>query len=423
MRKFILLFAILVLLSSCIFEVIQNGDDNDLEKIKEVFLHIFDEFTMFDVEGVMSYFSEDFLNDGVDYFEERNIWYDRLGATVDIVSFSTIQINENHAYISFVINYNGVDYSVPLDGEFTDLVYFKKIDDEWKVYGNQQEYPGNYSITVETNPNGASLYLNGTKLDYTSPYTIEDLSAGYYVVGVYVKGYNEVWEEIFLSADTTIYEILEVPSYPTPTFYINSPEDGEIIDDDHFFLSGYVNDYLGNYAILNINGDEQTIEVDGFGDFHQYINVYDEVNEFFLRATNSFGNTGISDDITVYAGTGERELTIEITWNTDATDLDLHIWDPFDNYCFYGDIYGIPNGALQIDDNGYGPEIFLQQPISIGTYRVKAHFYDGYDESNPTSAIVEIRLDGTSYFYGPYEFTGDGDEQGAWWDVVDFTVE
>jgi hypothetical protein len=305
MRKYIFLLIALFVLTSCVFEYTENGDnDEDLEKIKQVFLNIFDKFTMFDVDGVMEYFSTDFLNDGVDYFEERNIWYDRLdvGASVEIISFATIQINSDHAFVSFTIDYNGVEYSVPLDGVFTDLVYFKKFDDEWKVYGNQQEFGSTYSIDITTNPSGASLYLNGIKLDHTTPYTMDNLSVGNYVIGIYLKGYNEIWKELYLSADTTMYYYLELPTYPIPEFFIDNPQDGDIIEGDNFFLLGHVNNFEGSYAILNMNGEEQTVEVDGLGDFHTFIYIYDQTNTFYLRATNSSGNTGISEDITVFQG-------------------------------------------------------------------------------------------------------------------------
>jgi len=102
MRKYFFLLIALFVLTSCIFEYTENGDnDEDIEKIKQVFLNIFDEFTMFDVDGVMEYFSADFLNDGVDYFEERNIWYDRLGASVEIMSYASILINRTTPMFPF----------------------------------------------------------------------------------------------------------------------------------------------------------------------------------------------------------------------------------------------------------------------------------------------------------------------------------
>jgi len=425
MRKYIFLLITLFVLTSCIFEYTENGDhEEDLEKIKQVFLNIFDEFTMFDVDGVMEYFSADFLNDGTDYFEERNIWYDRLGASVEVLSYASIIINNNHAYVSFTIDYNGIEYSVPLDGVFTDLVYFKKFDDEWKVYGNQQEFGNTYSIDITTNPSGASLYLNGVKLDHTTPYVMDNLSVGNYVVGIYLKGYNEIWKELYLSDDTTMYYYLELPSYPTPVFNIINPQNGDIIYGDDFFLSGYVNEFEGSYAILNMNGEEQTVEIDEFGNFHKYIDIYDETNTFYLRATNSSGNTGISEDITVFRGDDERQLRVSVYWDTDNTDVDLHVWGPDGNHCYYGDVYAIPNGALiTIDDDGYGPEVFEQQPLTYGAYTIKTHLYDGHDYLNPTTAEVEISLGDDTYFYGPHEFTAEGDNDGAWWEVTIFNVE
>lgn len=424
MRKYFFLLLSLLVLTSCLFEYTEDGDlDKEQEQIKQVFVDIFNEFTMFDVDGIMEYFSNDFLNDGVDYFEERNLWYDRLGASVEILSYASIQIDGELAYVAFTIEWDGVEYSIPLDGEFTDLVYFKKFREGWKVYGNQQEFSNTYSINIMTNPSGANLYLNGIKLDHTSPYSLHDLSMGSYIVGMYLKGYNEVWENIYLSADTSMYVYLELPTYPMPEFFIDNPQNGDIINGDSFFLSGFVNDYLGNYTILNMNGAEQTVEIDEFGNFHEYINVYDETNTFFLRATNSFGNTGISDDLTVFQADDDRTLTISVTWDTDNTDVDLHVWDSEGNHCYYGDLYAIPNGSLVTDDDGYGPEIFEQQPLTYGTFTIEAHLFDGYDYLNPTSAEVEITLGDSTYYYGPFIFTGDGYDDGAWWYVEDFDVE
>jgi hypothetical protein len=62
---------------------------------------------------------------------------------------------------------------------------------------------------------------------------------------------------------------------------------------------------------------------------------------------------------------------------------------------------------------------------------VWAHFYSGYQSSNPTYANIEITLKGNvTKTYGPYRFNNSFDKSpytmyndpDCWWNVVSFTV-
>lgn len=48
-----------------------------------------------------------------------------------------------------------------------------------------------------------------------------------------------------------------------------------------------------------------------------------------------------------------------IAWDTDGSDIDLHVWDPDENHAWYQAQDGIPDGELSSDiTSGFGPEIF-----------------------------------------------------------------
>lgn len=48
-----------------------------------------------------------------------------------------------------------------------------------------------------------------------------------------------------------------------------------------------------------------------------------------------------------------------LSWDTDKTDVDLHIWDAFGNHAWYGSQTGVPAGQLSTDIIfGFGPERF-----------------------------------------------------------------
>ena len=48
------------------------------------------------------------------------------------------------------------------------------------------------------------------------------------------------------------------------------------------------------------------------------------------------------------------------------------------------------------------------------------HFFSGYDPENTTEAEIEITYNETTYNGSYNEFTADGDDEGAWWDVGSF---
>lgn len=75
------------------------------------------------------------------------------------------------------------------------------------------------------------------------------------------------------------------------------------------------------------------------------------------------------------------DLVITITWNTDNTDIDLHVKEPTGEVCYYS----FPKtkiGGLMSDDvtQGYGPEMYILQDAKAGEYLVGANYY-GSDRS------------------------------------------
>jgi hypothetical protein len=52
-----------------------------------------------------------------------------------------------------------------------------------------------------------------------------------------------------------------------------------------------------------------------------------------------------------------------ISWDTDSTDVDLHVWDEDGNHAWYSDRSGVPGAELSDDDtDGFGPEWFFDDP-------------------------------------------------------------
>ena len=71
------------------------------------------------------------------------------------------------------------------------------------------------------------------------------------------------------------------------------------------------------------------------------------------------------------------ELRFLLVWETDANDVDLHVYDGQGNHAYYQQMRLASGGRLYADvTTGYGPEAFrIQQPGAF-PYRLGAHYYN-----------------------------------------------
>lgn len=140
-------------------------------------------------------------------------------------------------------------------------------------------------------------------------------------------------------------------------------------------------------------------------------------------------------------------LRVEMFWDTDSTDMDLHLMNPdgsewtSSHDCYYGncntfgsgapilDWYGpddIDDPRLDIDDtNGFGPEnINITRP-EPGTYRVGVHNFRGL---GPNGVTVRIYCGGSTTTprrtFGPVNLRGGGvsSSRNDFWRVADVTI-
>ncbi|CAF3230743.1 unnamed protein product [Rotaria socialis] len=105
------------------------------------------------------------------------------------------------------------------------------------------------------------------------------------------------------------------------------------------------------------------------------------------------------------------DLRIVLVWDTNDTDVDLHIIEPTGEECYYGNKNTAIGGMLSRDfTTGYGPEEYLILKAVTGTYIVRTqcfanheqnltgattimvHIYKYYGQSNQQKEIVTLRL-------------------------------
>ncbi|HEV3445796.1 MAG TPA: VIT domain-containing protein, partial [Gemmataceae bacterium] len=72
----------------------------------------------------------------------------------------------------------------------------------------------------------------------------------------------------------------------------------------------------------------------------------------------------------------QSDLRVTISWNTDATDVDLWVIEPDGIKCFYQNQHTPSGGELSQDQTqGYGPERYQIKQAKKGIYRVLVHYY------------------------------------------------
>lgn len=73
---------------------------------------------------------------------------------------------------------------------------------------------------------------------------------------------------------------------------------------------------------------------------------------------------------------GTPDLVVTLTWNTDRTDVDLHVVDPSGEECFYSHPRTKAGGAITQDvTQGYGPEMFVLGHAPAGEYVIRAKYF------------------------------------------------
>lgn len=142
-----------------------------------------------------------------------------------------------------------------------------------------------------------------------------------------------------------------------------------------------------------------------FGDFRRILAV--EYAELLRRVVNGELKSSVPDfaserldAVNKEIQLGKADIVVMITWNTDATDVDLHVIEPSGEECYYSHRETESGGRITQDvTQGYGPEMYVLPHAPPGKYLVRAKYYasDRNRASTRTKVHVVIFEDyGTS---------------------------
>jgi len=87
----------------------------------------------------------------------------------------------------------------------------------------------------------------------------------------------------------------------------------------------------------------------------------------------------------------EFGLVVSMAWDTDNTDIDLHVKEPSGEEVYYGNRNPKSGGYLSKDfTQGYGPEVYVVGDVKVGTYQIVAHYFGSHQQSQTTGATSVV---------------------------------
>jgi uncharacterized protein YfaP (DUF2135 family) len=140
---------------------------------------------------------------------------------------------------------------------------------------------------------------------------------------------------------------------------------------------------------LTINGASMPLAIDESGGFGRPYAFGSGSNGVEVSAA------GARKRVQFYQTNGTRaqaKLRVILSWDSNGTDLDLHVVSPTGNHTWYGNRVSPDGGALDVDvTTGYGPEIYSNPSPEHGTYLVYVNYY-GSGENRDALTVADVTV-------------------------------
>lgn len=127
-------------------------------------------------------------------------------------------------------------------------------------------------------------------------------------------------------------------------------------------------------ATLVVNGVAMPQRIEDDGHFARPYAFPSGSNSVEVRGPN--GERSRVQSYESYAGRNRPHVRVVLSWDSDGTDLDLHLITPSGEHVFYGARQAKDGSALDVDvTGGYGPEIIASPSQQHGTYLVYVNYF------------------------------------------------
>jgi uncharacterized protein YfaP (DUF2135 family) len=146
-------------------------------------------------------------------------------------------------------------------------------------------------------------------------------------------------------------------------------------------------------ATLVVNGAAKGLAVEN-GRFSSDLVLGPGENVVSVIAENEAGAG--SDALAVTAEAPPVDVKVVLTWDTDKTDVDLHVVDPSGEEVNYTHRESKLGGKLDNDvTTGFGPETFTLANAIPGDYQIRAKYYSDHGQPVTMATVQVILFEGT----------------------------
>lgn len=119
-------------------------------------------------------------------------------------------------------------------------------------------------------------------------------------------------------------------------------------------------------------GDYALIHKIDYANFLRKSLAEDTSNPFYAKDYAALKLKTLSKEINLNG----TDLIVAISWNTDRTDIDLHIVEPSGEECYYSHNKTRSNGYITADvTQGYGPEMYVNKDAPQGSYDLLVKYF------------------------------------------------
>lgn len=148
-------------------------------------------------------------------------------------------------------------------------------------------------------------------------------------------------------------------------------------------------------ATLIVNGVSMPLKIGESGEFDRPYAFPGGSNSVEIRSPDGKQSRRVQFFDGGKGGTPAK-LRVVLSWDSDNTDLDLHVVTPDGGHAWYGDRALANGGAIDVDvTTGYGPEIFASPTPLSGQYLVYVNYFGGgysQDESDTSDAVKPLTI-------------------------------
>jgi uncharacterized protein YfaP (DUF2135 family) len=143
-------------------------------------------------------------------------------------------------------------------------------------------------------------------------------------------------------------------------------------------------------ATLVVNGVPMPLRIEEDGSFARPYSFGSGSNSVEVRAGGARARRQFFD---AWAGKAGAQLRVVLSWDSDGTDVDLHVVTPGGEHAYYGDRVVASGGALDVDvTTGFGPEIFAHPSPAPGTYHVYVNYYGAGERPDDEVTIAQVAV-------------------------------